>query len=172
MKNLIYLATCLLVVAACNSKKISSEESQTKSEESHTENVSSDLSGEYECYLGSVAEQYLYYKINIQQKGDSIGGSVFSGFYLSKNDAGYYTMPSATMTNQISGQSDGADAIVYLGEIVDSSRMDNTYQFPDVRSLFGEDAEGDAVQTLHRTGNSIQIRFEEDTLVFEPVKNN
>ena len=171
MKKLIHLITCLLIVTGCNSKKISSEEIQTKSEESQTKNISSDLSGEYECYLGSVSDQYLYYKINIQQKGDSIDGSVFSGFYLSKNDDGY-TMPSATITNQISGTPDGTDAIVYLGKVLDSARMDNTYQFPDVRSLFGEDAEGDAVQTLYRTGKSIQIRFEEDTLVFEPVKKN
>lgn len=163
MKNLIHLVACLMIIASCNSKK--------SSEESKAENSSSDLIGEYECYLGSVGEQYLYYKINITQQGDSIGGSVFSGFYLGKNDTGY-TMPSATMTNQISGKRDGADAIVYFGKVLDSARMDKSYQFPDARSLFGEDAEGDAVQTLYRTGRSIQIRFEEDTLVFEPVKKN
>jgi hypothetical protein len=164
MKKLIYLFAFLVIVTGCNSKKTS--------EENQKEIDSSDVKGEYECYLGSVGEQYLYYKLNIEQKGDSIGGSVFSGFYLSKNDSGYYTMPSATMTNQISGKSDGADAIVYLGKVLDSARMDNTYQFPDVRSLFGEDAEGDAVQTLYRAGKNIQIRSEEDTLVFEPVKKN
>ncbi len=165
MKNLKYLAVLTMILVACTSKNKTPEQATS-------DPASPDFNGEYEWYAGPVGENYLYYKLSIKQAGDSIGGSVFSAFYLSKNDQGYYTMPAASIMNEISGRFDGKDAIVYLGKVLDSARMDNKYQFPDVRSLFGEDAEGDAVQTLYRTGKSIQIRFEEDTAFFEPVKKN
>jgi|GEM_PF-4705942 len=151
----------LLGLISCTSKnKTVNEVAQS------SDSTTVSLDGEYEYYAGAVDDGYLYHKLTLSVKGDDVTGTIFSGTYLSKNEEGYYTMPAATITANVTGHIGGKEVKLYLGTTIDSSRIDKTYMFPDLRKLFGEDANGDSVQPIYKSGNDFRWVNNGDTLVF------
>ncbi|GHN00949.1 hypothetical protein WSM22_24380 [Cytophagales bacterium WSM2-2] len=163
MKYLILLS--FLFVAACNSKTNQSEAEQKASDST------SIVAVEYEYYGGATDDGYLYHKLSLNQNGNEISGTIFSGTYLGKSEQGFYTMPAATITCNLTGKAGAKDEIMmYLGSISDTSRMDYSYTYPDQRKLFGEDANGDAVQAIYKTGKDFRWVINGDTLLFSKIQ--
>jgi hypothetical protein len=158
------LVLIALILFSCQAKKESTsvQEATTPSQQV--------IDGDYELYYGAVDGGYLYYKLTLRQSGDSLSGSFFSGIYLSKNNQGYYSVPAAMVTSALTGQRSGKNEVfLYLGAPIDTSRMDQTYAFPQPEKIFDTDAQDDSFQSITKVGNDFQWVHNGDTLLFTKV---
>jgi hypothetical protein len=163
----IVLCTTFLVVlfSQCDLKKKEGTQSMTNSLTS--------FEGDYEYFAGPDINGYLYYKLSLHQVGKKINGNLFSGVYLSQSEQGSYSIPAATVNTIVTGKLSGpAEVLLALLANRDSSRMNDTYAYPDPSQLFNQSTNGDPVQFIYKKDSDVVwITPLGDTLVFDRVKS-
>jgi len=172
MRIIILLAFSLACLIACQSKQTettAADSSKTDSLVTVTQAAPADaFNGTFEYDGGAWENGYLFYRLEMKQKGDSIKGALFMGNYLSKSAAGGYVMPDATMMIDLHGELQGPkQALLMLDAIRDSIANDSTSKYPDVYDVFIEDAAGDLLQTFTVENDQLQFVKGEDTLRWE-----
>jgi hypothetical protein len=98
-----FLIGIVVVLSSSCSRKADSHNENSRDSLAQTKKLSDhDLSGTFE-YSEPIDESYLYFKIEMSKKGDSLNGKLWAGVYLAKSDSVGFTEPTVLVECAVKG---------------------------------------------------------------------